>query len=396
MPAFTPSAGARVARQRRGRRAAPPCRCRCPPAARRGALAGGGGQRVAEQFERREHVAGRRRRRVPGSGRRTRCAPPVTRPPVPRSRARRRRRAAGRRTPQAAPSASVSAPRRLPAGRAGGVQQRVPADQVGGRHLVHRRPGLRAEPGQRGLEALAANSASSKASPEDRNSRASSRPPAAGALSDAPQRPAEAARRRRCLERGEDPPVAAPNRDEGAVRGGVASPQTAAIDAQVRSRSTEKVMPPPGAPGTGWNAHGSQSTYRSPHSARSSSSAMPVCRTITCRLEPRSTRKPGKRSTVETAPPSDGVALDHLDVEAGRGEVAGGDQAVVAGADHDDVAAPRPARLTRSRLPRTAYRSGLPGKRNRSAAARSPRRRRGGGPGCRAPRARTAPPCGRT
>ena len=31
---------------------------------------------------------------------------------------------------------------------------------------------------------------------------------------------------------------------------------------------------------------------------------MPLCRMITCALEPRSTRTPGQRSTVDTAPPS--------------------------------------------------------------------------------------------
>jgi hypothetical protein len=34
----------------------------------------------------------------------------------------------------------------------------------------------------------------------------------------------------------------------------------------------------------------------------------------------------------------DRVALDHLDVQSGAGEVAGGDQAVVAGTDNNDIA----------------------------------------------------------
>ena len=44
----------------------------------------------------------------------------------------------------------------------------------------------------------------------------------------------------------------------------------------------------------------------------------------------------------------DGVALDDLDVEAGAGQVAGGDQAVVAGADDDGAVAGVAHRVDRS------------------------------------------------
>ena len=48
-----------------------------------------------------------------------------------------------------------------------------------------------------------------------------------------------------------------------------------------------------------------------------------------------------------TAPPSTGVALDHLDVEPVPGQVAGRDQGVVAAADHDDVPGCHPPEPTR-------------------------------------------------
>ena len=55
----------------------------------------------------------------------------------------------------------------------------------------------------------------------------------------------------------------------------------------------------------------------------------------------------------------DGVSLDHLDVEAGSGEIAGCDQPVVSRTDDHHVSRARAHRST----PMMAYASGLPGNR---------------------------------
>jgi len=246
-----------------------------------------------------------------------------------------------------------------PAGTAHGmtgwdvVQQGDPADHRRRARLGHRRPGLRAEPGQRGLEPFTGEPAVEQCvpGPEEVDGQFAARRarPPAGRCAQGPERAEQSAGARPPAEGGDDRSAARlPYRDEFPI--GVGVPLAAGLgDRRTRRLEIDGEDERPAVRArVAWERRGRETPGVAVDVAQAVGTEIQFLHDaavpddhVRARAAVDAHSRPALDRGDRTA--EDVVGLDHLDRQTRTGEVAGGHQPVVAGADHDGVGRVGPA-----------------------------------------------------